>query len=383
MDKIYDFVIAGAGLYGAVFARVATDRGYRCLVVEKRPVTGGNVRCERIAGIDVHRYGAHIFHTSDTRVWDFVNRHARFNRFTNSPVALCGDSLYNLPFNMNTFYRLWGCKSPAEALARLDSERAEARSRMEAEGITEPRNLEEQALLLVGDDIYHKLVKGYTEKQWGRPCTSLPPFIIRRLPLRLTFDNNYFNDLYQGIPEGGYNPMFDSLLHGIEVRCGCDYLDRRDEYEALAHHTVFTGGIDRYYGYRFGCLEYRSLRFEDELLDEPNHQGVAVVNYTGRTPEWTRVIEHKHFAAFGDAVYDNPRTVITREYPAEWHEGIEPFYPVNDERNTALYLRYKALADAEGRVTFGGRLAEYRYYDMAPVVAAAMDTAEKLTAKRQ
>ncbi len=378
----YDFMIVGAGLFGATFARIATDRGYRCKVVERRAAPGGNIRCEKIEGINVHRYGAHIFHTSDRKVWEFVNRYVRFNRYTNCPVARTGDRLYNLPFNLNTFYQLWGCRTPEEATAKLDSQRREAVEALHAAGVTEPRNLEEQALSLVGRDIYEKLIKGYTEKQWGRPCSELPAFIIRRLPVRLTFDNNYFNDLYQGIPEGGYNPLIDALLEGSDVACGCDYFDHRDELDGEAVRTVFTGRIDRYYDYRFGRLEYRSVRFEDEIIDTPNYQGVAVMNYTDSEPAWTRMIEHKHFESFGDAVYDNPRTVISREYPAEWYEGIEPFYPVNDRRNSEIYQQYKSLADAEERVLFGGRLAEYKYYDMAPVIARAMELADSIAPEK-
>ena len=378
----YDFLIVGAGLFGSTFARIASDRGYRCLVAERREVAGGNIRCEEIAGINVHRYGAHIFHTSDERVWAFVNRYAKFNRFTNSPVARYGDRMYNLPFNMNTFYQLWGCKTPAEAKAKLDDERREASVRLKAAGSERPRNLEEQALSLVGRDIYEKLIKGYTEKQWGRRCDELPAFIIKRLPVRMTYDNNYFSDLYQGIPEGGYNPLIERLLEGAEVRLGCDYFGERSELEGIADKIVFTGKIDQYYGYRFGRLAYRSVRFEDEVLDIPNYHGVAVVNYTEREPAWTRIIEHKHFESFGDAVYENGRTVISREYPTEWHEGIEPFYPVNDERNMKLYAQYKQLADGERNVFFGGRLAEYKYYDMAPVIASAMDMADRIAPQK-
>ncbi|MDE6266622.1 MAG: UDP-galactopyranose mutase [Muribaculaceae bacterium] len=375
----YDFLVVGAGLFGAVFARVATDRGYSCLVVERREVTGGNIRCENIAGINVHRYGAHIFHTSDERVWEFVNRYARFNRFTNSPVAYHGGKLYNLPFNMNTFYQMWGCRTPQDAAKELDRQRRNAVERLNKQGVTEPRNLEEQALALVGEDIYRKLIEGYTRKQWGRPCSELPAFIIRRLPVRLTFDNNYFNDLYQGIPEGGYNPLVDSLLEGSEVICGCDWLEHRSDFDKIADRIVFTGNIDRYFNFCYGPLAYRSIRFEDEILDIPNYQGVAVVNYTDYEPEWTRIIEHKHFEMFGDRVYSNPKTVISREYSAEWHPGIEPFYPVNDRLNTDLYEKYRRLADLEPNVWFGGRLAEYKYYDMAPTVGAALNLADKLT----
>lgn len=378
MQRKYDFLIVGSGLFGATFARIATDHGKKCLVVERRTVTGGNIRCEEIAGINVHRYGAHIFHTSDEIVWDFVNRFVRFNRFTNSPIARYGNELYNLPFNMNTFCRLWGCKTPAEASAKLDEERRDALEALRRNGVSEPRNLEEQALSLVGRDIYERLIKGYTEKQWGRRCDELPAFIIKRLPVRLTFDNNYFNDLYQGIPEGGYNGLTDALLEGSDVICGRDYFDGRKELDDMADRVIFTGKIDRYYDYCYGRLDYRSVRFEDEVLETPNYQGVAVVNYTEREPAWTRIIEHKHFESFGDRVYDNGRTVITREYPAEWHEGIEPFYPVNDARNTELYMKYKSLGEREERVWFGGRLAEYKYYDMAPTVARAIDLATEL-----
>jgi len=380
-EKEYDFLIVGAGLFGATFARIATDRGYKCRVIERRKQSGGNLRCDNIAGVNVHSYGAHIFHTSDAAVWDFVNRYARFNRFTNSPVALYEGNLYNLPFNMNTFYGIWSCKTPQEAVAKLEAQRLQARKKLADEGVSEPRNLEEQALLLVGNDIYERLIKGYTEKQWGRPCRDLPAFIIRRLPLRLTFDNNYFNDAWQGIPEGGYNPMIANLLEGSEVTCGCDYFEDREYWRSVARHIVFTGKIDQFYDYRFGCLEYRSVRFETEVLDMPNYQGVAVVNYTGCKPEWTRIIEHKHFESFGDRVYDNPQTVISKEYPAEWSEGIEPFYPINDQRNTAIYEKYAALAATEGGVSFGGRLAEYKYYDMAPVIARAMEMADKIAKK--
>lgn len=372
-DKHYDYLIVGSGLFGATFAYMAHRQGKSCLVIDKRPHTGGNIHCRKVEGINVHEYGAHIFHTSDRKVWEFVNSLVPFNRYTNSPVAKAPDGrLYNLPFNMNTFYAMWGVETPAQAQARLDEQRREAIAGMEAEGVTEPRNLEEQALRLVGRDIYEQLIKGYTEKQWGRRCTQLPAFIIRRLPLRMTFDNNYFNDAYQGIPVGGYNQLTDRLLEGVDVLTSTDFFDRREHWEQTADRIVFTGKIDEYFGYRFGHLQYRSVRFETETLAEANHQGNAVVNYTSADVPFTRIIEHKHFETFGQEVYDNPVTVVSREYSAEWQPGMEPFYPVNDERNNALYLRYRELADAETNVIFGGRLAEYKYYDMAPVIARAL-----------
>lgn len=370
----YDYLIVGAGLFGATFAHLARKRGKRCLVIDKRPHAGGNIYCENIEGINVHKYGAHIFHTSDKEVWDFVNSIVPFNRYTNCPVAQAPDGrLYNLPFNMNTFYQMWGVKTPAEAQAKLDEQRREAVGRMKAEGVTEPRNLEEQALTLIGRDIYEQLIKGYTKKQWGRKCAELPAFIIRRLPVRLTFDNNYFNDSYQGIPIGGYNRLIDGLLDGVEVRLDTDFFTDRARWESIADRIVFTGKIDEFYGYRFGKLEYRTVRFETETLDEPNHQGNAVVNYTAADVPYTRIIEHKHFETFGNAVYDNPRTVISREYSTEWTDGMEPFYPVNDARNQAVYEQYRALAAQESSVIFGGRLAEYKYYDMAPIIAQALN----------
>lgn len=370
----YDYLIVGAGLFGATFARMATDTGRKCLVIDRRDHAGGNIYSEPVEGIDVHRYGAHIFHTSDTEIWQFVNGLVPFNRYTNCPIAVAPDgNLYNLPFNMNTFCRMWGTITPDEAAARLDSQRREARERMKADGAEAPRNLEEQALTLVGGDIYEQLIKGYTEKQWGRPCSKLPAFIIRRLPVRLTYDNNYFNDSYQGIPEGGYRPLIDALLDGSEVRLGCDYFVNRDELTKLARKTVFTGRIDEYFGFRFGRLDYRTVRFETETLPTANYQGNAVVNYTSADVPFTRVIEHKHFQMFGDRVYDNPVTVISREYSCEWHEGLEPFYPVNNDRNQKLYEQYRALAEKEPDTIFGGRLAEYRYYDMAPVIRRAID----------
>lgn len=369
----YDYLIVGAGLFGATFAHLANKAGKRCLVIDKRGHTGGNIYCEKIDGINVHKYGAHIFHTSDKEVWDFVTSLVPFNRFTNAPVALAPDgNLYNLPFNMNTFYRMWGVKTPQDAESMLEIQREEAKKKMEAEGVSSPRNLEEQAKLLIGKDIYELLIKGYTEKQWGRPCSQLPPFIIRRLPVRLSYDNNYFNDRWQGIPIGGYNALIDKLLEGIDVNLDSDFFSDREKWETMADRIVFTGKLDEFYDYRFGRLEYRSLRFETEILDNPNWQGNAVINYTSAEIPYTRIIEHKHFESFGMEVYDNPKTVITREYPLEWDESLEPCYPVNDDRNQKIVDRYRQLAEKEERVIFGGRLAEYKYYDMAPVIAQAM-----------
>lgn len=365
----YDYLIVGAGLFGAVFACEATARGKKCLVIDKRGHIGGNVYTEEIEGINVHCYGAHIFHTANKRVWDYISRFAKFNNFINSPVAVYRGEVYNLPFNMNTFYQMWGVKTPAEAHAKLEEQRKEAIAKMKAAGATEPQNLEEQALALIGKDIYHQLIKGYTEKQWGRKCTELPAFIIRRLPVRLTFDNNYFNDSYQGIPIGGYNELIEGLLEGSDVMLETDFFENRDKWRCIAEQIVFTGKIDEYYDYRFGKLEYRTVRFETETLDCPNWQGNAVVNYTSEDVPFTRVIEHKHFETFGNAVYDNPLTVISREYSTEWTDGMEPFYPVNDARNQGIYAKYKELADQEDNVIFGGRLAEYKYYDMAPIIS--------------
>lgn len=372
--KHYDYLIVGAGLYGATFAHLATQQGKKCLVIDKRTHSGGNLYCENVEGINVHKYGAHIFHTSDKEVWDFVNLLVPFNRYTNSPVAQAPNGkLYNLPFNMNTFYQMWGVKTPEEATLKLDEQRAEALEKMTAAGITEPQNLEQQALALIGRDIYEQLIKGYTEKQWGRKCTELPAFIIRRLPVRLTFDNNYFNDSYQGIPIGGYNILISKLLEGSDVLTDTDFFDDREKWMSVADKVVFTGKIDKFYDYRFGKLEYRTVRFETELLDKPNYQGNAVVNYTDGKVPYTRIIEHKHFESFGNAVYDNPHTVISKEYSQEWEEGMEPFYPVNDAKNQDTYLKYKELADKEDTVLFGGRLAEYKYYDMAPIIRTVMD----------
>ena len=373
----YDFLVVGAGLFGATFACLARRRGKRCLVIEKRQHVGGTIYCEEIEGINVHKYGAHIFHTSDPEVWDFVNSIVPFNRYTNCPLAVAPDGkMYNLPFNMNTFCRLWDVRTPDEALRKLDQQRAEVRRAMRDARLSAPQNLEQQALSLVGRDIYELLIKGYTEKQWGRRCSDLPAFIIRRLPLRLTFDNNYFNDLWQGVPVGGYNRLIAGLLDGVEVVTGVDFFDNRDHWSSLARRVVFSGRIDRFFDCRFGRLDYRSLRFETEILDRPNYQGNAVVNFTSADVPYTRVIEHKHFELFGDDVYRNPSTVISREYPAEWSEGMEPFYPVNDPANQTLYERYRRMADSQTDVIFGGRLAEYRYYDMAPVIARAMELAD-------
>ena len=367
---IYDYLIVGAGLYGAVFARQAKAAGKNCMVIDKRDHIAGNVYTEKVEGIDFHKYGAHIFHTNNKRVWNYVNQFAEFNRFTNSPVANYKGELYSLPFNMYTFNKMWGVVTPEEAAAKIERQRREA-------GITEPKNLEEQAISLVGTDIYEKLIRGYTQKQWGRPCNELPSFIIKRLPVRLTFDNNYFNALYQGIPVGGYTRLVEHMLDGIEVRLGVDYLENKAEMDALAETIVYTGPIDAYFGYRLGTLEYRSVRFENELLDIPNFQGNAAVNYTDAETPYTRIIEHKWFT-FGKDEQGNdlPKTIISREYSSEWHPGDEPYYPVNDAKNSALYQQYKVLAQKEDRVIFGGRLGEYKYYDMDAVINAALNQAD-------
>ena len=370
----YDYVIVGAGLFGATFAHLAHKQGKRCIVIDKRPHSGGNIYCENIEGINVHKYGAHIFHTSDKAVWDFVNSIVPFNRYTNSPIAMAPNGqLYNMPFNMNTFYQMWGVKTPSEAKAKLESQRKEAIDKMAKEGITKPRNLEEQALTLIGKDIYEQLIKGYTEKQWGRKCNKLPAFIIRRLPVRMTFDNNYFDDAYQGIPIGGYNKLIDGLLDGIEIKLNTNFFDNRKYWESIADKIVFTGKIDEFYDYRFGKLEYRTVRFEISKYYTPNFQGNAVINYTSADIPFTRTIEHKHFETFGDAVYDNPWTVVSKEFSTEWHEGMEPFYPVNDKRNQETYEKYHRLAEKELNTIFGGRLAEYKYYDMAPIIAQVLN----------
>ena len=368
----YDYLIVGSGLFGATFAYFAHQQGKRCLVIDKRPQLGGNVYCKNIEGINVHQYGAHIFHTSNKRVWQFVNSLVEFNRYTNSPVANYQGKLYNLPFNMNTFYQMWGVTTPAEAMAKIEGQRQKAVEKMRADGVTEPRHLEEQALTLIGRDIYERLIKGYTEKQWGRKCTDLPAFIIKRLPVRLVFDNNYFNDTYQGIPIGGYNQLINSLLDGVETKTDVDFFDDRAYWEGVASKIVFTGEIDRFYNYKLGHLDFRTVRFETEVFNEANYQGNAVVNYTEASVPYTRIIEHKHFESFGQAVYDNPKTVISREYSTEWKPGMEPYYPVNDEKNNRLAEAYRQLAAQEDDVIFGGRLAEYKYYDMAPVIEKVM-----------
>ena len=388
--KKYDYLIVGSGLFGATFAHLAHKQGKTCLVIDKRPHLGGNIYCENIEGINVHKYGAHIFHTSNKEVWDFVNAIVEFNRYTNSPVANYKGKLYNLPFNMNTFYQMWGVTTPEEAQAKIDEQKAEAVAKMKADGVSEPRNLEEQAQVLIGKDIYERLIKGYTEKQWGRKCTDLPAFIIKRLPVRLVFDNNYFNDKYQGIPVGGYNKLIDGLLEGIDTMTSVDFFADniqklaenkeasqkagliKDCWQEIAEKLVFTGKIDQFYDYQFGKLNYRTVRFEQEIIDCPNYQGNAVVNYTEQEVPYTRVIEHKHFEMFGAEVYNCPKTVISKEYSTEWKDGMEPYYPVNDKENSELYAQYKNLADQEKDGIFGGRLAEYKYYDMAPIIEKAL-----------
>lgn len=375
--KQYDYVLVGAGLHNAVFAYMAKAANKRCLVIDKRGHLGGNIYCENVEGINVHKYGAHIFHTSNKEVWNFVNSIVEFNRYTNSPVAKYQGKLYNLPFNMNTFNQMWGVVTPEEALAKIDEQKQAAVAHMLADGVSEPRNLEEQAQVLIGKDIYEKLIKGYTEKQWGRKCTELPAFIIKRLPVRLVFDNNYFNDKYQGIPIGGYNKLIEGLLDGIDTKTSVDFFENRTYWENIADKIVFSGKIDEFYNYRLGKLNYRTVRFEQEILDKPNFQGNAVVNYTERDVPFTRIIEHKHFEMFGQKVYDVPKTVISREYSTEWKDGMEPYYPINDEINSLLYSKYKELADKEHQVIFGGRLAEYKYYDMDDIVEVAMNRWKK------
>ena len=362
---MYDYLVVGAGLYGAIFAHEARKKGKSVLVIDKRPQIGGNIYTEEVEGIQVHKYGAHIFHTNNKKVWNYITQFAEFNRYTNSPVANYHGELYSLPFNMYTFNKMWGVVTPEEAAEKIEQQRKEA-------GITEPANLEEQAISLVGTDIYEKLIKGYTEKQWGRPCTQLPSFIIKRLPVRLTFDNNYFNALYQGIPMGGYTKMVENILDGVEAKVNTDYLEEKEYWDQQAEKVIYTGPIDAYFGYKLGTLEYRSVRFETEVLDKPNFQGNAVVNYTDRETPWTRIIEHKFFE-FGT----QPKTVISREYSSEWKAGDEPYYPVNDEKNGKLYQEYKKMAESEEKVVFGGRLGEYRYYDMDAVIESVLTMCER------
>ena len=396
MNKQYDYLIVGAGIYGATFACMAHRHGKRCLVIDKRNHLGGNIYCENIEGINVHKYGAHIFHTSNKKVWDFVNSIVEFNRYTNSPIANYKGRQYNLPFNMNTFYQMWGVLTPAEAQAKIEEQRQEALAKMRAEGTpaeaqakieeqrqealakmraegaTEPRNLEEQAQVLIGKDIYEILIKGYTEKQWGRKCSELPAFIIKRLPVRFVHDNNYFNDRFQGIPMGGFNKLIDGMLEGVETKLNTDFFDDHQHWESIADKILYTGKLDEYFDYKLGKLEYRTVRFEEEILDMPNYQGNAVMNFTDAEVPYTRIIEHKHFEMFGDDVYKCPKTVISREYSTEWKEGMEPYYSVNDEKNMSLYQQYRALADQEPNLILGGHLAEYKYYDMAPIVEKVM-----------
>ena len=388
--KKYDYLIVGSGLFGATFAYKAKQAGKRCLVIDKRPHLGGNVYCENIEGINVHKYGAHIFHTNNKEVWEFVNSIVEFNRYTNSPIANYKGKQYNLPFNMNTFYQMWGVLTPEEAKAKIEEQKAEAVAAMKAAGVSEPRNLEEQALMLIGKDIYEALIKGYTEKQWGRKCTELPAFIIKRLPVRFVHDNNYFNDRYQGIPIGGYNKLIDGLLEGVDTLTGIDFFKQnieirdnscvirgnsflKDTWQRIADKLVYTGPLDEYFGFKFGRLDWRTVSFEQETLDAPNYQGNAVMNYTEAEVPFTRIIEHKHFEMFGQEVYDCPKTVISREYSTEYKNGMEPYYTVNDERNNALADQYRSLAAQEQNIIFGGRLAEYKYYDMAPIVEKVLE----------
>ena len=369
----YDYLVVGSGLFGATFSYIAKQKGKKCLVIDKRPHLGGNVYCENIEGINVHKYGAHIFHTNNKEVWRFVNSIVEFNRYTNSPIANYKGKQFNLPFNMNTFYQMWSVLTPDEAKAKIEEQKAEAAAAMKAAGVSEPRNLEEQALMLIGKDIYETLIKGYTEKQWGRKCSELPAFIIKRLPVRFIHDNNYFNDKFQGIPIGGYNKLINGLLDGIETKENADFFEDRSYWANIAEKIVYTGPIDEFYDYKFGRLDWRTVSFEEEIHDIPNYQGNAVMNYTEAEVPYTRVIEHKHFEMFGDEVYACPKTVISREYSTEYKPGMEPYYTVNDDRNNALADKYRDLAAAEKRVIFGGRLAEYKYYDMAPIVEKVLN----------
>lgn len=378
MAKVYDYLIVGAGIYGATFACMAHRQGKRCLVIDKRNHIGGNIYCENIEGINVHKYGAHIFHTSNKKVWDFANSIVEFNRYTNSPIANYKGKQYNLPFNMNTFYQMWGVLTPAEAQAKIEEQRQEALEKMKADGVTEPRNLEEQAQLLIGKDLYEILIKGYTEKQWGRKCSELPAFIIKRLPVRFVHDNNYFNDRFQGIPIGGFNKLIDGLLDGVKVKLNTDFFDNRQHWEQIADKVLYTGKLDEYFDYRLGKLEYRTVRFEEEILDMPNFQGNAVMNFTDAEVPYTRIIEHKHFEMFGDDIYKCPKTVISREFSTEWKDGMEPYYSVNDDKNMSLYQQYKELADQIPNLILGGHLAEYKYYDMAPIMEKVIGLAPLL-----
>lgn len=366
--ELYDYIIVGSGLFGATFAYRAKQKGKKCLVIEKRSHLGGNIYCENIHGINVHKYGAHIFHTNNKDVWQFVNSIVEFNRYTNSPIANYQGKLFNLPFNMNTFYQIWGVKTPEEALLKLEEQRRSARNKLKQYGIIEARNLEEQALLLIGEDIYNILIKEYTEKQWGRKCSELPAFIIKRLPVRMTFDNNYFNDKYQGIPIGGYNVLINGLLDGIECQTNTNFFEEREYWSSIAKKLVYTGPIDEFYNYCYGKLEYRTVKFEEEIKNMANYQGNAVVNYTDKETPYTRIIEHKHFESFGEDVFKIPQTIISKEYSLEWQPGMEPYYPVNNDKNNSLAQKYKDLAAQEKNIIFGGRLAEYKYYDMAPII---------------
>lgn len=371
--KKYDYLIVGSGLFGATFAYYARKHNQKALIIDKRPHFGGNIYCENIHGINVHKYGAHIFHTSDKEIWNLVNSIVPFNRYTNSPIANYKGKLYNLPFNMNTFYQMWGVQTPEEAQRIIEIQRKEAVEKIQSSGITKPRNLEEQAILLVGKDIYNYLIKGYTEKQWGRKCTELPAFIIKRLPVRFTFDNNYFSDSYQGIPIGGYNKLIEGLIKDTDCRLNTDFFSDRDFFSKIANKIIFTGKIDEFFDYKYGKLEYRSVRFEEETLETSNFQGNAVINYTDRETPYTRIIEHKHFETFGAEIYKNPITIISKEYSTEWKDGMEAYYPVNDQRNEEILNKYKILALSTDNVFFGGRLAEYKYYDMAPVIKRSVN----------
>ena len=371
---MYDFLIVGSGLFGATFAHLASKRGKKCLVIDKRPHLGGNVYCEKVEGINVHKYGAHIFHTNNKVVWDFVNSLVPFNRYTNSPVANYHGKLYTLPFNMNTFYQMWGVITPEEARAKIEEQKADAVAKMKADGVSEPRNLEEQGLCLVGKDIFEKLIKEYTEKQWGRPCSDLPAFIIKRLPVRFVFDNNYFNDAYQGIPMGSYNKLTEALLNGVDCKTNTDFFNSEyKDWRKYAAQLVYTGPIDEYFVYQYGKLDWRTVSFKTRVVDTPNYQGNAVVNYTSHEVPYTRIIEHKHFEMFGQTLYDCPKTVLSEEYSTEYKDGMEPYYPVNDEKNNQLAEQYRLLAAQERDVLFGGRLAEYKYYDMAPIVEKVLN----------